>query len=112
MNNTRRNALESIRSKCEELLHELEQLQGEEQDTFDALPDSLQQSEKGEAMEAAAAQLDEAVSYMVDVVASIDAARCSPPSISPDSHGTWAHPADPARRSPEPETGLSRQSIF
>jgi hypothetical protein len=68
MNKTRRTILEKIRGKLEELNDTLEQLftdldgeRGEEQDTYDNMSESRQNSERGEAVLAAAEALQNAV---------------------------------------------------
>lgn len=74
MNNQRRKLLskltEQLRAKCQEvadlqadlesLREDLERVKDDEQDSFDNMPESLQQGERGEAMEDAIAKLDTA----------------------------------------------------
>lgn len=51
MNNKRRKAIEQIAVKLEDLKTEFEFLRDEEQEAFDNLPEGIQASERGEAME-------------------------------------------------------------
>ena len=74
MNKERRKAIDTIREKLEELNCELEGLQSEERDAFDAMPEGLQGGERGQASEAAADALDEAASSLYDVISSLETA--------------------------------------
>ena len=51
MNNTRRKAIAKIAERLEELKTDFELLRDEEQEAFDNMPESIQESERGEAME-------------------------------------------------------------
>ena len=51
MNKNRRKQLERIVEQLENLRDDLEMLKDEEQECFDNLPESLQESEKGEMMQ-------------------------------------------------------------
>jgi len=68
MNKQRRKAITEIVSKLEEIMADLNTLQEEEQEAFDNLPEGLQDSEKGEAMETAAGLLEEAVNSVGDAI--------------------------------------------
>lgn len=57
MNNTRRKQIRLIAEQIKENLSQLQTLQEEEQECFDNLPENLQYSEKGEAMEQCADDL-------------------------------------------------------
>ena len=70
MNKTRRTAIEKIRDKLMDLLEEIEQVKDQEQEAFDNMPEGLQSSERGEAMESAISSLEEAYD-------SVDSAVCS-----------------------------------
>lgn len=74
MNAERRKALEQIKSKLEGLKAELETLQSEEEAYYDAMPESLQNGEKGTASTAAFDALTSADSSMDDVISSIEEA--------------------------------------
>lgn len=71
MNNNRRKAIQGIRDSIIDLQMELEELQSEEQEAYDNLPESLQDSEKGQVMyealdniESGISSLNEAVEYL------------------------------------------------
>lgn len=59
MNNTRRKAIEKIAEKLDELKTAFELLRDEEQEAFDNLPESIQGSERGEAMETIIYNMDD-----------------------------------------------------
>ncbi|WP_270368217.1 hypothetical protein [Eubacterium ramulus] len=65
MNKVRRKRIQEAISKLEEAKQILEEVQVEEQDSFDNLPGSLQDSEKGE-------QLSDNISFLDDVVSDLD----------------------------------------
>lgn len=52
MNKNRRNRISKIISAIEDLTTEIDELESEEQDAFDAMPERLQVSERGEKAEA------------------------------------------------------------
>jgi len=78
MNNKRRKLIaeiskqiEALKSQLEDantLKDEIEEVQGEEQEGFDNLPESLQQGEKGQTMEQAAEALGDAVDQLDDAL--------------------------------------------
>ena len=76
MNNTRRKAIQKIIDTLEDLREDLDALKDEEQEAFDNLPESLQESEQGEAMEHSAYVLEDArdsIDLVIDSLAeSID----------------------------------------
>lgn len=59
MNAKRRKWLEKIISQLEDLQQEVQEMAGQERECFENLPDSLQESERGETMEENADDLDE-----------------------------------------------------
>jgi predicted nucleic acid-binding Zn-ribbon protein len=73
MNKTRRKALNALQdrltalnlddvlSEVKDIREELETLRGEEQESFDNLPESLQSGERGQDMEAAITSMDSAM---------------------------------------------------
>lgn len=65
MNKIRRKRIQEAISKLEEAKQILEEVQVEEQDSFDNLPGSLQDSEKGE-------QMCDNISFLDDVVSDLD----------------------------------------
>lgn len=68
MNKTRRTRIDVLISKLEAIAEEIEVLKDEEEDAFYNLPDSLQYSEKGEAMEDSITNLDDAFTYINDAI--------------------------------------------
>ena len=68
MNNTRRKAIQKIYDRLEELMQDIEALQEEEQDCYDNLPESLQYSERGQAMQEAADKLEYAVNSVQEAL--------------------------------------------
>lgn len=71
MNKNRRKQLEKIVEALEALRDDLEMLKDEEQDCFDNLPESLQESEKGEIMQEYADDLEAAYDDLDNVICSI-----------------------------------------
>lgn len=79
MNKERRKAIEAMAAKIEELKSQLEgldvsDLRDEEQDYFDNMPESLQGGDKGQAAEAAAEALTEAIDSLQEAVDALDSA--------------------------------------
>lgn len=68
MNKSRRSRIDVIISQLEAIAEEIEVLKDEEEDAFYNLPDSLQYSEKGEAMEDSITNLDDAFTYINDAI--------------------------------------------
>lgn len=68
MNKSRRSRIDVIISQLEAIAEEIEVLKDEEEEAFYNLPDSLQYSEKGEAMEDAMTNLDDALAYINDAM--------------------------------------------
>lgn len=54
--------------KLEELKSEIEGISEEEQESYDNLPESLQDGERGEKMQSAIDNLEYATSYMDDII--------------------------------------------
>ena len=65
MNKVKRKRIQEAISKLEEAKQILQEVQVEEQDSFDNLPGSLQDSEKGE-------QISDNISFLDDVVSDLD----------------------------------------
>lgn len=75
MNKQRRKALDTLYQKIEALSQELNEVLDAEQEAYDNLPESLQESERGEAMyeaidniESALSSLEEAQDYILEAV--------------------------------------------
>lgn len=75
MNNTRRKAIQNIMDKLEELMEEIEAIKDEEQEAYDNLPEALQGSERGEAMESAVYNLDDAWENAQLVIDALESAK-------------------------------------
>lgn len=75
MNNTRRKAIQNIMDKLEELMEEIEAIKDEEQEAYDNLPESLQNSERGEAMDSAVYNLDDAAENVQLVIDALESAK-------------------------------------
>lgn len=71
MNKARRKWLEDIYNRLEVLKDELENLSVEEQEAFDNLPESLQDSERGDAMEENVSDIDDAASSIEEIMDTI-----------------------------------------
>ena len=67
MNKEKRQKISKIIERLEDIAAELEALADEERDAFDNLPESIQYSERGEAMEAAADDLEEVSGEVTDL---------------------------------------------
>lgn len=74
MNKDRRKRLTEITEQLESLKGQLEGLRDEEQDAFDAMPESLQGGERGQAMESAISSMEDAVDAFDEVVTNIQQA--------------------------------------
>lgn len=74
MNATRRKQLEKIADKIDELNAELESLRDDEQNAYDNMPESLQDSERGERMTTIIDYLDDATSSLSDTIDYIESA--------------------------------------
>lgn len=68
MNNTRRKAIQKIYDRLEELMQDIEALQEEEQEAYDNLPESLQDGERGHAMQEAADNLEYAANSVQEAL--------------------------------------------
>jgi phage host-nuclease inhibitor protein Gam len=72
MNKQRRAAIAALIPKIEDLKSELENLQQEEQDYRDNMPENLQESEKAQLSDTALENLDTAVSSVDDVISALN----------------------------------------
>lgn len=71
MNKARRKWLEDIIGKLEEQKCEIESVRDEEQEMLDCMPESLQESERGQAMSENVDELDSAASDLDDIISSL-----------------------------------------
>ena len=74
MNGNRRKRIAIIVNGLNVLLDDIQSLLEEEQNAFDALPESLQEAERGEAMQEAIDNLDAASSSVEEAVESLESA--------------------------------------
>lgn len=68
MNKQRRKEIEKVVSQLEDIQADIDALRDEEEEAYDNLPESLQDSERGEAMQEAIDQLEEASSSVGDAI--------------------------------------------
>lgn len=74
MNNARRKVLNSIIARLEDLQTDLQGVLDEEQEAYENMPEGLQASERGEAMETAIDNMAEAVDAFEDLASLIQEA--------------------------------------
>ncbi|MDD5060899.1 MAG: hypothetical protein PHN44_01265 [Candidatus Marinimicrobia bacterium] len=72
MNATRRKTIHSLLAKIENLKLEPETVQAEEQEIFDKLSETAQESERGQAIGEAADHLQDALDSLEDVTSSLE----------------------------------------
>lgn len=75
MNNIRRNKLAKLYEELETLKSLLEEIQADEQEAFDNIPENLEGTERYEKAEEAVDNLDAAVDALEDVLDYIEAAQ-------------------------------------
>lgn len=71
MNKARRKAIEEIIDQLGTLKEQIESVCEEEQEAYDNLPESIQYSERGEAMSEAASNLEDTASSIDDVMSTL-----------------------------------------
>jgi hypothetical protein len=72
MNKQRRQDLDDVTDLLQEACARLEEIKEEESEAFDNLPESLQYSSRGEAMEDAMYRMDLLISDIEDVIANVE----------------------------------------
>lgn len=72
MKEERLKALKHCLNMIQDAHNVLEEVRDEEQDAFDNMPEGLQDSERGDMMQDAIVNLDEAVDYLDDVLLSLE----------------------------------------
>ena len=72
MNNSRRKRLAEIQERIQDIMSDLNSIRDEEYDAYTNLPESIQMSERGDAMSDTIDTLDEAISLLEDVDSYID----------------------------------------
>lgn len=75
MNKPRRKAIDKLMERLEDLRSDLELIFEEESEAFDNLPESLQESERGEAMQESIDALEEAISNLEEAIENLDTAK-------------------------------------
>ena len=75
MNDQRRKAIEAVLAELADLRARVEAIQQEEQEAFDNMPEGLQQTPNGQASEAAASALDDALGAFDEIESSLDEAK-------------------------------------
>ena len=72
MNKETRKRLSSILEQITAARDEIEDIAGEEREKFDNMPEGLQSSEKGEAIETAADTLDEQIDALDNIIGELE----------------------------------------
>lgn len=72
MNKARAAKIAKLAASLQEVHSILEELRDEEQSAYDNMPESLQSSDRGQATEAAAGELDNATSSLQDVIDALE----------------------------------------
>ena len=72
MNAASRKQLEQIISTLRDRQSDLESMGSEEQDKFDGMPESLQQGENGQRIEAAASTIQDAANDLDDAISNLE----------------------------------------
>jgi len=75
MNDQRRKAIEAVLADLADLRSRVEAIHQEEQEAFDNMPEGLQQTTNGQASEAAASALDDALGAFDEIESSLDEAK-------------------------------------
>ena len=75
MNKDRRKQIDEAGSVLQDALALIEQIRDDEQEAFDNMPESLQQSDRGTASEAAIEELDDSVGNLQYIIDTIDNAK-------------------------------------
>ncbi len=77
MNKERRKELSDIFGKLTELKARLEEVQAQEQEYYDNMPDGIKDSERGEQAESYAYSLDDCVSQLDDICDTLEEIICA-----------------------------------
>ena len=72
MNKERRKRLAEVSENIEDIMAILEEIQGEEEESYENLPESFQEGKKGEEMQEYIDKLSEVYYYMDDVKSTLD----------------------------------------
>ncbi len=74
MNAQRRKAIEEVLNELADLRSRVDAIHGEEEDAYDNMPEGLKASERGQASEAAASALDDALTAFDEIESSLNEA--------------------------------------
>lgn len=74
MNEERRKKLEAVNRLLDQCKSDLEEIQGDEQEMFDNMPENLQQGDKGQKVEEAIDCLQQAIDGVGDSISQIETA--------------------------------------
>lgn len=72
MNKNRRRQLADITERIEGIIADLEQIRDDEQDAYDNLPESIQVSERGDAMTDNVYSMDDAIETLQSAIDTLD----------------------------------------
>jgi hypothetical protein len=75
MNKDRRKRIDTIYAELEQWVSMIEDLESEEQDAFDGMPEGLQDSERGQTSQSAIDSLVDARDSLTNALDALDAAR-------------------------------------
>lgn len=75
MNKSRRSRIDALIQKIEDLCYDIDVIREEEENAYDNLPESIQESERGEAMSEAVSNLEDAISYLEEVTDYLNEAK-------------------------------------
>ena len=75
MNKSRRSRIDEIIQKIEDLTADIDLIREEEETAYDNLPESIQESERGEFMYEAIGYLEDAISSMEEVTDYLNSAK-------------------------------------
>ena len=72
MTETNQGILDNCRTAIQEACDTLNEVRDEEDEAYDNLPESLQEGDRGDAMQEAIDTLDDAIAYLDDVIGYLD----------------------------------------
>ena len=75
MNKSRRSRLSILQEQIQDIMSAMDEIRNEEQEAYDNLPESIQYSERGDAMTDAIDSMDEAASLLEDIDSYLDDAK-------------------------------------
>lgn len=75
MNKERRKRIEEAIAKLSEAKSDIEDIQSEEQEYLDNMPENMQQGEKADAAQTAISSMDDAMNYIDDAMSSLEEAN-------------------------------------